>query len=241
MNNYISCFIQSAVLAASCFSPVSLLAATPGEDFAARLAEKFPATAGAKIERAFPGFYSVIKNGEVLYFSDDITTMINGDVINLATKESLTQKLKHDNQPKIVVKDLPLADAFKIGSGSRKLYVFADPDCPWCRKLQVNLNELKDTEIYIFLLPITQLHPNAGNIAVGIWCQQDRGQAWLNYMNNHVNPPVGTCETPIERNAVLAQKLGIYGTPGLVFGDGTLMPGYMPLDQINGMLAKTKS
>jgi len=205
-------------------------------DFKQRLEEKFPTIAGSKVEKAFPGFWSVIKNGEVLFFSEDLTVMINGDVIDLANKQSLTARLKADNQPKIDISSLPLKDAIRLGAGARKIYVFSDPDCPYCKQLEGALNQLHNTEVFIFPMPLVSLHPKSRQVSESIWCQANQEKAWRAYMDTGVTPNTTTCDNPISRNLVLAEKLHIFGTPAIIFEDGTIFPGAIPVTTINDKL-----
>jgi len=215
---------------------VTLFALLAHADFQQRLEEKFPKAKGSKVAKAFPGFWSVIKNGEVLFVNDDITIMINGDVVDLASKQSITAKLKADNPQKVDIGALPVKDAIKLGAGTRRIYVFSDPDCPYCRKLEVDLNQLQDTEILVFQLPLVQLHPKAQKISESIWCQINQEKAWRQYLDSGVLPKTSTCDNPIIRNLALANKLHIMGTPAIVFGDGSIVSGAIPVGQINDKL-----
>lgn len=221
-----------------CFS---LSALTARADFQDRLIAKYPSAVGAKIEKSFTGFWSVSKNGEVFFFNDDLTIMINGDVIDLKNQESLTAKLKEASQQKIDVSLLPIKDAIKLGSGSRRIYVFSDPDCPYCKRLEGELNQLQDTEIYIFPMPLISLHPNSGVVSESIWCQSNRENAWRGYMDNGLIPATTTCDNPISRNLALAESIRIQGTPAIIFADGTLIPGAVPVNAINDKLKALSS
>lgn len=205
-------------------------------DFQQRLEEKFPTAVGAKVEKSFPGFWSVVKNGEVIFVSDDLSTMINGDVIDLNNKQSITARLKAENQPKVDISLLHEKDAIKMGKGSRRIYVFSDPDCPYCKRLQHDLNQLENTEVLIFPMPLVQLHPKAQEVSESIWCQPNQEKAWLSYMDAGQLPKTSTCDNPISRNLALADKLHIMGTPAIIFGDGSLVPGAIPVEVINEKL-----
>jgi thiol:disulfide interchange protein DsbC len=82
----------------------------------------------------------------------------------------ITQMIQLASQPKIDVNQLDVKDAIKFGSGSRKLYVLSDPDCPYCRRLDEELEKLKDVTIYLFPAPLEQLHPNARRVVEEVWC-----------------------------------------------------------------------
>ncbi|AQH06145.1 thiol:disulfide interchange protein (plasmid) [Burkholderia sp. KK1] len=151
--------------------------------FPEELVKRFPAAQGAKIQPSIPGFWSVVKGSEVFFVRDDFSVLITGNVIDLRTKQNLTQALEQANRPKIDVAQLNLKDAIRFGSGSRKLYVFSDPDCPYCRRLDGELTQLKDVTVYIFPFPLAQLHPNAPGVSEAVWCQSDRAAAWAKYQD----------------------------------------------------------
>ncbi|MGF6439892.1 DsbC family protein [Paraburkholderia youngii] len=145
--------------------------------------KRFAAAQGAKIQPPIPGFLSVVKGSEVFFVRDDFSVLNTGNVINLWTKQNLTQALERANRPTIDVAQLNLKDAIRFGNGSRKLYVFSDPDCPYCRRLDGELTELKDVTIYIFPFPLAQLRPNAHGVSEAVWCQSDRAAAWTKYQD----------------------------------------------------------
>ena len=219
---------------------VSLAHADPSSgDFTKKVNEKFPATTGAKIEPAFPGFWSVIKGGEVLFIRDDMSILIPGDVVDLRTNQSLAASLRAANKPRIPPQDLDAKDAIKFGKGSRKVYVFSDPDCQYCKQLEPELAKLQNAEVFVFMFPLVALHPNSRVVAESIWCQKDRATAWRRYVLDDVAPQSATCDNPISRNLALGERLKVLGTPALVFADGTVVPGAIGVDRIEAQLAAT--
>jgi thiol:disulfide interchange protein DsbC len=165
-----------------------------------------------------------------------MTLMIHGDVTDLVAKQSLTAKIIEANRPKIDISKLPIKDAIKLGSGTRRLYVFSDPDCPYCKQLERDLNQLQNTQIFIFPMPLISLHQNSRVVSESIWCQSNHEKAWRDYMDSGLTPKNSTCDNPISRNLALAERLQIQGTPAIIFEDGTLVPGAIPLAQINDKL-----
>lgn len=205
-------------------------------DFSEDLVKRFPGAAGGKIERAFPGFWSVVKGNEVLFIRDDLSVLINGEVVDLATNKSLTAELREANKPKVNISELKLEDAITFGSGSRRLFVFTDPDCPYCRQLEAELDKLKNVQVFVFPFPLTALHPNSRVISESIWCNTGRATAWKSYLKQGKKPPFATCDNPISRNLALGEKFQIQGTPALIFEDGTVIPGLIPADRIEAQL-----
>lgn len=209
-------------------------------DFIDDLVKRFPVAEGAKIEKAFPGFYSVVKGGEVVFVRDDLSIMINGDVMDLKENKSLTAQLREANKPRMEVAKLNTKDAIKFGNGKNKLYVFSDPDCPYCKQLENDLSRLQDTQVFVFPYPLTSIHPNARVISESIWCSTNRQAAWKEYLLEGKKPKFATCDNPISRNLALGQEHLIQGTPALIFEDGTIIPGAIPLQRIEAQLASSR-
>jgi thiol:disulfide interchange protein DsbC len=133
---------------------------------------------------------------------------------------------------------LPLDHAIETtrGTGARRLAVFEDPYCPFCHKLERELQTLDDVTIYVFLFPI--LTPQSQPASDAIWCAPDRARAWHAWMIEGRAPrAVASCvDSPVARNLALAARLGIRITPTIVFADGTLVTGALPLDDLRAML-----
>jgi len=200
---------------------------------------------GAKIgpitKLPYGDLYEVIVNGSnVLYTDSKGQVGLFGNLVELKTRKNLTE-LRRDELLVVDFSKLPLDKAIvKVkGNGSRKLAIFTDPDCPYCKQLEKELANVTDVTVYIFLLPLTQLHPDASRKATAIWCSTDRVKAWDDLMQSGKEPAEGKakeCPTPIADIAKLAQQLNISGTPGIVFSNGKLVPGAVPAEQIETML-----
>ncbi|HSH98316.1 MAG: DsbC family protein [Methylophilaceae bacterium] len=184
----------------------------------------------------FGGLYEVFAGGQILYADDKLTFLItDGQLIDPKTKRNITGT-RLEELTKVDVSTLPLDQAIKVvkGNGSRKLYVFSDPDCPYCKRLEQNeLINITDVTIYTFLYPLEQLHPDAGNKARAIWCSPDKATAWQDWIDNGQLPKTtATCDTPIDKIADLGKKYNITSTPTLIFSDGKRMLGAYPSKDI---------
>lgn len=188
----------------------------------------------------FPGLHEVVVNGiNVIYTDDKGELAILGNIINLETKENLTKK-RLEELAYVDFSKIPLKNAIvKVkGDGSRKLVVFSDPDCPYCKQLEKELAFVDNVTIYTMLYPIEELHPDARKRSEAVWCSSDRSKSWDNLMLYGKEPaaPKGKCATPIGEIQELARSLNIDGTPGLVFQNGKLVPGSLKTEQIETLL-----
>lgn len=215
------------------------------ENLRKSLTTKMPGTQiGAITKTPYAGLYEVVANGINVFYTDkkgDIA--IVGKLIDLKTQQDMAERRAQELR-KIDFAKLPFEQAIvKVkGDGSRKLAVFSDPDCPFCKQLEKELESVSNVTIYTFLLPLTELHPDSLRKAELIWCSKDRAQAWDDLMLKEKEPLAADnkkCETPINAIASLAQKLWITGTPGMVFGNGKLVPGALPSKQIEELLKQS--
>lgn len=216
------------------FSVTAISSASDMSDFERRLYSKYPPTIGAKIEKSFLDFWSVVKNGEVFFINDDLSLLITGEVFDIRNNKSLTKDLL-----KVDI-EWPMNDAIRFGTGERKLYVFSDPDCGFCRKLQSEIDKLTNASVYVFMMPISNIHPSALTVSESIWCSKDRASAWSDYMNKGVTPSPAKCDNPIERNTELAGIIGVKGTPTIFFEDGTMASGSLTKEQLNSRMEVAK-
>ncbi|TSA21829.1 MAG: DsbC family protein [Betaproteobacteria bacterium] len=192
--------------------------------------------------RATPvaGVNEVVLEGEqgpmLVYINDKGTYAFAGELIDINKGRSLTDE-RIEELTRVKFDSLPLDKAIKTvkGNGKRRLVVFSDADCPYCRKLENELVKVTDVTIYTFLYPIA--HPAANQKSKQIWCAPDRAQAWSDYMLQKTLPAnSGDCPNPMEATLALGQKLRVSGTPTLIFANGKRAPGYVPADRIEKLL-----
>lgn len=187
-----------------------------------------------------PGLYEVRYNGtEILYSSDTGDyILVNGSLVETRTRQNLTEL----RTQKLLVKDfdkLPLQDAILIrqGSGARRMAMFVDPNCEYCKRFERDLADVHDVTIYAFLIPI--LGPDSKTKARDIWCSKDPARAWRDWMLQRVAPVRAMkCDgAALDRNLAFASQQRIAVTPWLFFADGTHKPGILAADAVEGRLA----
>ena len=179
-----------------------------------------------------------------LYLDFSKKYLVSGNVIRLETMENLTQTRMTDLN-RVDVSKIPLGDAVVIGKSSakHKIVVFDDPECPYCQKLQTEMNlvvsKRDDVAFYIKMFPLAS-HPTAFEKAKAIVCEKSAQLLEDSLAGKPIPPP--KCETKqIEENIALGQKLGINSTPTLILPDGRVLPGYRPADKILELIDGTPS
>lgn len=208
----------------------------------ATLQERMPDSKIGKISPApIPGLFEVVVNGiNIMYTDEKGELAFFGNLVNLETRDNLTKK-RMEELAFVDFSKIPLKNGIvKVkGDGSRKLVVFSDPDCPYCKQLEKELAFVDNVTIYTMLYPLTEIHPDARKRSEAVWCSSDRLKAWENIMLYGKEPsaPKGKCKTPIDDIQALAKSLNIDGTPGLVFQNGKLVPGMLKTEQIEKLMA----
>jgi len=199
------------------------------------LEAKFP---GADIKHVaktdYLGLYEVMLDDTLVYTDAKVGYIFVGAMYDTATKQNLTDA-RSRRLNRVAIDKLPYDLAFKRvkGDGSRKLVLFSDADCPFCHRLENEIKGLDNVTIYTFLFPIDQLHPDAARKSKQIWCAPDKVKAWDAFFASGKLPDnKGDCGDPVAKTQALGNSMKINATPTLIFADGTLIPGALPLPQL---------
>ena len=207
-----------------------------------RVQTSFP---GAEIQSitktSYAGLYEIVMGEKVFYADENASHFFIGSIYDTKNQRNLTEERV---QKLMAVKfdTLPLDSAIKIvkGNGKRKMAVFSDPDCPYCKRLEQDLTKVTDVTIYVLLYPIAELHPDSANKAKAIWCAADKAKAWSDWMlKGNLAKNKATCDTPVAKLGELGKKLHVYGTPTIIFANGRRVPGSIPAAEIEKNLNST--
>jgi thiol:disulfide interchange protein DsbC len=193
---------------------------------------------------AVPGLYEIRVNGTDIYYTDaQGDYLVVGHIYDTKQKRNLTEE-RVEKLSAVKFDSLPFKDSFTIvrGNGERKVAVFEDPNCGYCKRFERDLQTINNVTVYMFLYPI--LGPDSTEKSKSIWCAKDRGQVWQDWMVREQGIPnsVQMCDTDaLKRNVELGRKHKITGTPTLIFVDGSRVPGAIDAKQIEKRLADAKS
>ncbi|MCD6664751.1 MAG: DsbC family protein [Hydrogenophaga sp.] len=187
------------------------------------------------------GLYEVrINQSEIFYTDAGGNFIIQGNLIDTKARVDLTEQ-RVEKLTAIEFKDLPLKDAFTIvrGNGKRKVAVFEDPNCGYCKRFERDLAKVDNVTVHVFLYPI--LSQDSADKSRHIWCAKDKGKAFLDWMVRDVTPPAASCDaSALARNVEFGKKMRITGTPTLIFANGNRVPGAIPQDRIEKLLAEAQ-
>lgn len=237
----LSTFVRRAVPALLCAAAFTQAALADEATIRKNIAERLPNF--PKIDEVtktpMPGLYEVRVEAEIFYTDEHGNYLIDGQMIDTKSSTNLTEQ-RVAKLTAIDFAKLPLKDAivFKQGTGARKLVVFADPNCGYCKKFERDLRGVKDVTVYTFLYPI--LGGDSPDKSRDIWCAKDNTKAWRDWMVDNTPPArsMGQCDTAaLARNVNLGRKHKVTGTPALVFEDGKRIPGALPPEQIEKHLS----
>lgn len=186
-----------------------------------------------------PGIYEVRVDAELFYTDAEGNYLINGQIIDTRQKRNLTEE-RLDKLLAINFDSLPAKDAFTVvrGNGKRKLAMFQDPNCGYCKRMERDLQKVDNVTIHMYLYPI--LGPDSTDKSRNIWCAKDKGKAWLDWMvRNEAAPKAdASCDAAaLARNIEFGKKHRITGTPTLIFADGSRVPGAIAAADVEKMLA----
>lgn len=187
------------------------------------------------------GLYEIRVNGTDIFYTDaEANYLIQGNLIDTRQRRNLTEE-RIDKLTAVNFDSLPLKDAFTVvrGNGKRKVAVFEDPNCGYCKRFERDLDKVTNVTVYTFLYPI--LSPDSAEKSKNIWCAKDKAKAWQDYMLRDQPLPAASCDvSAITRNLELGRKHKITGTPTLIFADGSRVPGAINTQQIEKHLNETR-
>jgi thiol:disulfide interchange protein DsbC len=186
-----------------------------------------------------PGLYEIRIGTDIFYSDAEGNYLINGHLVDTRNKRNLTEE-RTDKLMAVDFDDLPVKDSFTIvrGNGKRKLAVFEDPNCGYCKRFERDLQKIDNVTVYMYLYPI--LGPDSVEKSRAHWCAKDKGKTWQDWMVR--GAPAGKAEaacdlTALNRNLEFGKQHKITGTPTLIFADGTRVPGAIGYAEIEKLLA----
>jgi len=184
------------------------------------------------------GLYEAVIRGEIIYFSEDVRYVFQGDVIELSTRDNITEK-KRVNLRKEAIDTLNEADmiVYEPKKTDYTLTVFTDIDCGYCRKLHNQMAEYNALGIRIryMAFPRAGIDSESFDKAEDVWCAKDRQQAMTDAKNGR-DVKSEDCKSPVQAQYELGRRIGVSGTPALFLESGEMLPGYVPPSRLKKIL-----
>ena len=200
-----------------------------------------PHFADSKIESVkktpYLGLYEVVVGDEVFYTDAKADYFFFGHVIDTKTRTSMTNERIQEIKAarRVPLDSLPLESAIKVvkGDGKRRVAIFTDPNCPYCKQLEKELLNVTNVTIYTLLYPVLK---GSMELSKKIWCSDNKIKAWDDFMLKGVAPTSKDCETPLDVLVKSGQENKVSGTPTLIFADGSVVGGMIPATAIEEKL-----
>lgn len=186
------------------------------------------------------GIYQVTIGTKVFYMSENGQYLLNGNLIDLETRENLTEAagniarkeaLSQLDQSGLLIypaKDKPL----------RNITVFTDMDCPYCRKLHQEVPALNaaGVEVRYLAFPRAGVGSDSFHKAVSVWCSEDKRDAMNQAMAGKAIAEKKCDNQPVASHLSLGQVFEVNGTPNIILETGERIPGYVPASELIQLL-----
>ncbi|MBI3480356.1 MAG: DsbC family protein [Nitrosomonadales bacterium] len=196
------------------------------------LQSKFPGI--GKIEHVvktpYAGLYEVVIEDQLYYIDAQGEYLFEGNIIETKSRRDISGERRRVLFA-VDFDKLPLELAVKKvkGNGKRKLAIFTDPNCSFCKRLEKELSVITDVTLYFFMYPI---FPGSDEIVRNVLCAKNPIKAWDDWMLSEITPAQATCDTQTEQVLALGKKLHVNGTPNLIFANGIQAPGLLPVEEL---------
>ena len=202
-----------------------------------RFTRRFPNLSVTAVRRTPYGLFEIQVGGDFLYADEKVTWVMQGKLIDAITQREVS---RDDTENTVSFDQLPLAWAVKhvSGNGARKIAIFEDPNCGYCKQLRKTLAAVDNLTIYTFIYPV--LSADSKEKARDVWCAKNPSVAWDEWMLKGKAPVSADCsETPADQILALGQRLMVRGIPTTFFTSGVRVSGALSLDQLNAYLQNT--
>ncbi len=168
------------------------------------------------------------KGNQIYYVTKDGAYLILGGNLFGQDKVNLTQK-RREEVNKVDMSKMPLTDAIAIkkGNGAKKLIMFTDVDCPFCRRGYDWLKSQTNYTLYVFFYPL-EMHPKSAEKSVQVFCSKDQETA-LDNAQSDKEIGSGKCEAGekmLARHKAIAGEIGVDGTPLFITDSGARIAGF---------------
>ncbi|HPE59811.1 MAG: DsbC family protein [Thiothrix sp.] len=236
---YKKILLLGAVIGSLLMAGVSQADENVAQTLSAKLKPLFGEVPDAVNTTPIPGVYEAVFGTEMIYVSADGRYFISGDMIDGQSRKNLSENARAAaRKAELVAAGEEKTIDFKAkGDEKYVLSVFTDVDCPFCEKLHTEvpkLNELGVTVRY-YAYPRAGIGSNTYKKMVSVWCAEDQQDAMTKVKSGQTIEEK-TCDNPVADDYALGQKVGVTGTPALIAGNGTLIPGYRPANDLFSML-----
>lgn len=226
-----------------CFPVLPLMAAdaNSGDNLKKAFAEiglNITAVADSRV----PGLKQVLTDKGLFFSSNDGKFLIEGSVYDLEKRSLLNEEILRDVRKTGVAKFVGDSITYKAKDEKYSITVFTDTSCGYCRKLHSEMKKYNDAGITVRYLafPRSGTSGETFNQLQSIWCAKDQRSA-MDAAKAGSSVATASCSNTISEQYKLGQSFGVSGTPAIVLPNGTMIPGYQPVEALLPTLSANAS
>ncbi len=246
LNNILNCMFFSILLSFGCGDT---LGDQPEENLSIselkeKLSERFPDSIEIVSikEVGIEGYLEVnLKGIEPLFISKDGKYLISGDIYEI-TEQGLVNRseARRNYLRKVTISEIDESEfiVFKPNKVEHSIFVFTDVDCGYCRQFHREINDYLDLGIQVNYLafPRAGIDSESYKKVVSAWCSSQPNQAITELKLGYEIKENVCLNNPVEKHFDLGNSLGVTGTPSIITSEGRLIPGYIPPEDLIGLL-----
>ena len=209
-----------------------------------KLSERFPDSIEIVSikEVGIEGYLEVnLKGIEPLFISKDGKYLISGDIYEI-TEQGLVNRseARRNYLRKVTISEIDESEfiVFKPNKVEHSIFVFTDVDCGYCRQFHREINDYLDLGIQVNYLafPRAGIDSESYKKIVSAWCSSEPNQAITELKLGYEIKENVCLNNPVEKHFDLGNSLGVTGTPSIITSEGRLIPGYIPPQDLIGLL-----
>ena len=209
-----------------------------------KLSERFPDSIEIVSikEVDIEGYLEVnLKGIEPLFISKDGKYLISGDIYEI-TEQGLVNRseARRNYIRKVTISELDESEfiIFKPNKVEHSIFVFTDVDCGYCRQFHREINDYLDLGIQVNYLafPRAGIDSESFKKVVSAWCSPEPNQAITELKLGYEIKENVCLDNPVEKHFDLGNSLGVTGTPSIITSEGRIIPGYIPPEDLIGLL-----
>jgi protein-disulfide isomerase len=158
----------------------------------------------------------------ILFVSADGKSVVLNSMVYVNNKPIFTKRF----DPELGRIDFKLTDKDRFvynPAGKKTVYMFTDPDCPYCKKAKETLiNYSGEYRVIVKYFPLEQIHPGSTQKAIAEQAE------WLKKSRKDIATDADRlreAERIVKEDIAEAQKADIQGVPIYVMEDGSLKQG----------------
>ena len=221
-----------------------LASAAIADEAAVRRMVEAKLAAGGRVESVArmpgAGLFEVVIRGadgpQIYYVDERASVLVIGQAFDARTGRNLTEeRMRKLSAIRWDVLPFQWAITDRRGNGRRKIAIFSDPNCPYCKRFEEDLAKLDDITVHIF--PYAVIKPESVRQTKAVWCSKDRVRAWNDLMFRRIQPAAAPdCDTPVEKLVEYGRGVGASSTPTWFLETGERFSGALPLDRVRALL-----